>query len=183
MAGSASSTNCPTMSGRADAVIHAGDFGFFNHGSFERLSDRELRLHLVHSDLSRSDKERILDLSPDERIVAAREILPLSESPAYIEGRRNFSVPVYAVWGNHEDKDVVERLFRGDIRVKNLHILHHRRSYKVGPMHIYGLGGNFHGSLAENQNPRFKKNNPQKRLDSPCSSFSYNKLGHCPWER
>ena len=34
---------------RADAVIHAGDFGFFNHGSFERLSDRELRLHLVHS--------------------------------------------------------------------------------------------------------------------------------------
>lgn len=26
---------------RADAVIHAGDFGFFDDGSFERLSDRE----------------------------------------------------------------------------------------------------------------------------------------------
>ena len=35
---------------RADAVIHAGDFGFFDEGSFERLSDRELRFHVVHSD-------------------------------------------------------------------------------------------------------------------------------------
>jgi hypothetical protein len=36
---------------RADAVIHAGDFGFFDDGSIERLSDRELRLHVAHSDL------------------------------------------------------------------------------------------------------------------------------------
>jgi predicted phosphodiesterase len=128
---------------RADAVIHAGDFGFYDDGSYGRLSARELRLQVVHSDLSRSDKEGILDLSPDERIVAARESLPLSEFPAYIEGHRNFSVPVYAVWGNHEDKDVVERLFRGDIQVKNLHSLHHRRIYKVGPVLVYGLGGNF----------------------------------------
>jgi len=38
---------------RADAVIHAGDFGFFDDGSFERLADRELRLHIAHSDLPR----------------------------------------------------------------------------------------------------------------------------------
>ncbi len=94
---------------RADVVIHAGDFGFYDDGSYGRLSARELRLQVVHSDLSRSDKERILNLLPDERIVAAREILPLSEFPAYVEGRRDFSVPVHAVWGNHEDKDVVER--------------------------------------------------------------------------
>ena len=96
---------------QADAVIHVGDFGFYDDGSFERLSAREFRLQIVHSDLSRSDKERLLDLFPDERIVAAGEILPLSEFPAYIEGCRNFNFPVYAVWGNHEDKDVVERLF------------------------------------------------------------------------
>ena len=36
---------------RADAVNHAGDFGFFHDESFERLSDRELRLHVVHSDM------------------------------------------------------------------------------------------------------------------------------------
>lgn len=29
----------------ADAVIHAGDFGLYDDGSFERLSERELRLH------------------------------------------------------------------------------------------------------------------------------------------
>jgi len=46
------------------------------------------------------------------------------------------------VWGNHEDKDVVERIFRGDIQVKNLHILNHQRAYRVGPALVYGLGGN-----------------------------------------
>ena len=46
---------------RADAVIHPGDFGFYDDGSYGRLSARELRLQVVHS-----------DLSPDERIVAAR---------------------------------------------------------------------------------------------------------------
>jgi hypothetical protein len=35
----------------ADAVIHAGDFGFYDEGSYERLSERELRLHIIHSDL------------------------------------------------------------------------------------------------------------------------------------
>ena len=34
---------------QADAVIHAGDFGFYDDESFERLSDRELRLHVTHS--------------------------------------------------------------------------------------------------------------------------------------
>jgi len=42
---------------RADAVIHAGDFCFFDDGSFERLSDRELGLHVKHSDLSRTDRK------------------------------------------------------------------------------------------------------------------------------
>jgi predicted phosphodiesterase len=36
---------------RADAVVHAGDFEFFDQGSVERLSDRELKLHAAHSDL------------------------------------------------------------------------------------------------------------------------------------
>ena len=29
---------------QADAVIHAGDFGFYDDGGFEHLSERELRL-------------------------------------------------------------------------------------------------------------------------------------------
>jgi predicted phosphodiesterase len=128
---------------RADAVIHAGDFGFYDDGSYERLSDRELQLRIVHSDLSPADKERILSLPRKEKIKAVKEDCPLSELPLYIEGTTQLDVPVYAVWGNHEDKDVVERFFRGDIQVENLHILHHRQAYRVGPALIYGLGGNF----------------------------------------
>ena len=127
----------------ADAVIHAGDFGFYDDGSYERLSDRELRLRVVHSDLVQEEKKRILALSLSERRAAMRNSCPLSEFPSYIDGHRRFNVPVYAVWGNHEDKEVVDKLFRGDIQVENLHILHHRQAYRVGPTLVYGLGGNF----------------------------------------
>ena len=40
----------------AEAVIHAGDFGFFDQDSADRLSDRELRLQVVHSELPKSEK-------------------------------------------------------------------------------------------------------------------------------
>jgi predicted phosphodiesterase len=127
---------------RADAVIHAGDFGFFNHGSFERLSDRELKLHVVHSDLLQTEKNQVLALPRSNLIEAVREHRLLGAFQSYIDGTESFEVPVYAVWGNHEDKDVVERLFSGDITVENLHILHHRQSYQVGPALVFGLGGN-----------------------------------------
>jgi hypothetical protein len=32
---------------QADAVIHAGDFGFYDDESFERLSDRELKNYFI----------------------------------------------------------------------------------------------------------------------------------------
>ena len=127
---------------RADAVIHAGDFGFFDDGSIERLSDREIRLHVVHSDLPRTEKDRILVLSRKDMIEAARKHHLLGGFQPYIDRIESFRVPVYAIWGNHEDRDVVERLFRCDITVDNLNILHHRQGYRVGPAFVYGLGGN-----------------------------------------
>jgi predicted phosphodiesterase len=127
---------------RADAVIHAGDFGFFDDRSFERLSDRELRLHIAHSDLPRIEKDRILTLSRDAMIKTAREHRLLGAFQSFLDGIESFHVPVYAVWGNHEDKDVVERLSRGDVAVRNLHILHHRQGYRVGRAFVFGLGGN-----------------------------------------
>jgi hypothetical protein len=36
---------------RADAVVHAGDFGFYDDQSVNRLGSRELFLRIVHSDL------------------------------------------------------------------------------------------------------------------------------------
>jgi len=127
---------------RADAVVHAGDFGFFDHGSFERLSYRELRLHVAHSDLLQTKKNQILALSRNNLIKAVREHHLLGGFQSYLDGVKSFQVTIYAVWGNHEDKDVVERLFSGDLTVENLHILNHRQSYQVGPAFVFGLGGN-----------------------------------------
>lgn len=102
---------------QADAVIHAGDFGFYDDGSFERLSDRELRLHVTHSDLPRAEKDNLLTLSRFDLIAQLRKLRLLGEFQSYIDERSSFQVPVYAVWENHEDKEVVERLFSGDVAV------------------------------------------------------------------
>ena len=138
---------------QADAVIHAGDFGFYDDESFERLSDRELRLHVTHSDLPRAEKDNLLALSRIDLIAQARMLRLLGEFRSYIDGGNSFQVPVYAVWGNHEDKDVVERLFNGDVTIANLHMLHHRQGYRVGPAYVYGLGGNLLPGLKMMQRP------------------------------
>jgi hypothetical protein len=97
---------------------------------------------VAHSDLLQTKKNQILALSRNKLIEAVREHRLLGGFQAYLDGIKSFQVPVYAVWGNHEDKDVVERLFSGDITVENLHILHHRQIYQVGPAIVFGLGGN-----------------------------------------
>ena len=127
---------------RADAVIHAGDFGFYDEGSYERLSDRELRLHITHSDLDTESQKGILGLPRAERIAASKKACPLTELPAYIEKKRRFELPVYAVWGNHEDKVMVERFFHSELEVENLHVLSNHMAFRVGPAFVYGLGGN-----------------------------------------
>jgi len=138
---------------QADAVIHAGDFGFYDEGSYERLSERELRLQIVHSDLSPADRERFLALPRKEKIAAAKKDCPLSELPLYVNREQRFDVPVYAVWGNHEDKHVVERFFRGELEVENLHVLTGRNAYQVGPALVYGVGGNLLGGSKFLQHP------------------------------
>ena len=127
---------------RAEAVIHAGDFGFFDDGSPERLSDRELRLQVTHSDIPSTEKTRMGQLPRDQLIEQVRNHRLLGEFQSYLEGRKSFHVPVYAVWGNHEDKSVVEKLCRRNTTVANLHILHHRQGYRLGTAFVYGLGGN-----------------------------------------
>jgi hypothetical protein len=48
--------DAPASHVRADVVIHAGDFGFYDDGSYGRLSARELRLlvgeHALHMEAS-----------------------------------------------------------------------------------------------------------------------------------
>lgn len=126
----------------ADAVIHAGDFGFYDGGSCDRLTERELRLRVIHSHLEDAEKRAALQLPPPELKRLVEETLPLSDLPAYLSGQEEFSVPVYAVWGNHEDVEVVKGFHRGELQVPNLHLLCELGTFRLGRCRIFGLGGN-----------------------------------------
>ena len=126
-----------------DVVIHAGDFGFYDDTSVDRLSERELKLRIVHSDLGDSVKKDILTASREEQRRFVREHLPLSDLPLFLSGEKRFDCPVYAVWGNHEDVEVVKRFRSGEYEVHDLNVLHEESSFHLGGLHIFGLGGNF----------------------------------------
>lgn len=109
----------------ADMVIHAGDFGFYDDQSINRLSPRELRLLISHSPIWRqynvdkqTKRETFIEIVKKHKL--------LGDFPDYISGEKQFSVPVYAVWGNHEDVQVLKRLSKV-LRIDNLHLLdeHH----------------------------------------------------------
>jgi predicted phosphodiesterase len=135
--------NALADSTRAAAVVHAGDFGFYDDESTASLSDRELALRIVHSSLEPDLRKKAFDFSRDEKVALIHGRCPLSDLAQYLRGQKRFRVPVYAVWGNHEDKAVVEKFLRGAYQVENLHLIHEKEAYHVGPFHLVGLGGNF----------------------------------------
>ena len=124
-------------------MIHSGDLGFYDSDSYARLSDREARLLVIHSDLSKEEQARILELRPDDRRAAAKELRLAGEFQEYLDGDKAFPVPVYAVWGNHEDRKVVERLVQDEQHVPHLHLIHPSQAFQVGQVLIYGVGGNY----------------------------------------
>lgn len=131
----------------AHAVLHAGDFGFYDDESVDRLEARELFLRVIHSHLPDEEKKKAKKLSGDKMRSFIRNELPLSDFGAWLREGRGFRVPVYAVWGNHEDRKVVEDLLTQKRRVENLHLLHEGASHRVGPFELFGLGGNIVPSL------------------------------------
>jgi predicted phosphodiesterase len=122
----------------ADLCIHAGDFGFYDAGSVDAFSQRELSLLIKHSDLDEDTKESLLrgkDLRP---AVQAPDVLGIF--PDFLEGKKKFPLPVYAVWGNHDDSNVVQRLIQTPL--SNLYLLYDKIYYDMGDFVILGLGGN-----------------------------------------
>ncbi|MGC4118049.1 MAG: metallophosphoesterase [Myxococcales bacterium] len=129
---------------RAEAVLHAGDFGFYDDGSAERLESRELFLRVVHSHLSGPEKNRAKKLRGDALRDFVRASLPLSDLGAWLRTGRGFAQPTYAVWGNHEDGVVIANLLAGRRTVPHLTLLGVARH---GPFRFFGLGGNLLPSL------------------------------------
>lgn len=135
----------------ADAVLHAGDFGFYDDGSVDRLEARELFLRVIHSNLPEAEKKKAKKLSGDKMRSFFRSEMPMSDLAAWLREGRGFRVPVYAVWGNHEDRVVIEDLLAKRTRVENLHLLHDGADHRVGPFELFGLGGNIVPSLLGDQ--------------------------------
>jgi len=124
---------------RADAVVHAGDFGFYDDDSAARLESRELFLRVVHSDLPPDAKRQAKKLKGDALRDFIRTKLPLSDLGGWLREGRGFAQPTLAVWGNHEDGAVVADLLAGRRRVPNLTLIGRAR---LGPFRVFGLGGN-----------------------------------------
>jgi hypothetical protein len=124
---------------RADAVLHAGDFGFYDHDSADRIESRELFLRVVHSHLPSQTKQRAKKLKGDALRAFIRSELPLSDLGGWLHSGRGFSLPTFAVWGNHEDGAVVADLLAGRRHVPNLSLL---GTGTCGPFRFFGLGGN-----------------------------------------
>lgn len=124
---------------RADAIIHAGDFGFYDDASVDRLESRELFLRIIHSDLPADVKAQAKKRKGAALREFIRSKLPLSDLGAWLREGRGFSLPTFAVWGNHEDGAVVADLLAGRRSVPNLTLIAHAQH---GPVRLFGLGGN-----------------------------------------
>lgn len=138
--------NEKVMETNADMVIHAGDFGFYDNQSIHRISPRELRLLISHSPIWRqynvdkqSTRETCIEIIKKHKL--------LGDFPDYISGEKQFKVPVYAVWGNHEDVQVLKQLST-TMLIDNLYLLDEHHFYQFREQDklefsLYGLGGNF----------------------------------------
>jgi hypothetical protein len=96
----------------------------------------------VHSDLPPEEKARAKKLSGQKMRDFIRASLPLGDLGRWLREGRGFRVPTFAVWGNHEDRVVVEDLLAGRARVPNLTLISERASHALGRFRVFGLGGN-----------------------------------------
>ncbi|SCV70995.1 BQ2448_3757 [Microbotryum intermedium] len=115
----------------AVAIIHSGDFGFYEPSSLPSISDRTLR-HLVQYSSLISPAFRSALLAPNVQPPLLREMLAspplklpggapgptvddpsyfgLSDFPKLLAGEIKLRVPVYTVWGACEDVAVLEKI-------------------------------------------------------------------------
>jgi predicted phosphodiesterase len=125
-----------------DACIHAGDFGFYDENSVENLNTKELRLQIKHSSvIPWEERKEYLTVAHEEQRRIIKKYKMLGNFSDYILGEKKFSIPVYAVWGNHEDQSVILKLLKNPI--KNLTLIHESNQVLLEDFCLFGVGGNF----------------------------------------
>ncbi|KAH9483025.1 hypothetical protein JR316_0005125 [Psilocybe cubensis] len=131
----------------AAAIIHTGDFGFFQANSLERINDRTLRHLTMYSPLIPAPQRTHL-LAPENPPALIRSTVNielLSEFPLLLSGQLTLSVPVYTVWGACEDVQVLEKFRSGAYSIPNLHVLDEATTRLLDiaglKLRLFGLGG------------------------------------------
>jgi len=125
--GKLSTLNALAIEHNAKAIIHTGDFGFYEASSLSRVSDRTLK-HLIQYSNLITPQFRAQLLAPHLQPGQLRQMLTsppsasgssstsssssfaLSEFPLLLSGELKFIVPVYTVWGACEDVSILEKL-------------------------------------------------------------------------
>ncbi|KEP49387.1 putative ser/thr protein phosphatase [Rhizoctonia solani 123E] len=145
--GHLSTLNQLARDARAVAIIHTGDFGFFEPSSVDRISDRTLRHLVSYSPLIPQDDRPNL-LAPDaplRNLITSNSTFSLSEFPQLLSGQITFDVPVYTVWGACEDVSILENFRTGTYTINNLHILDEATTRRIDvggvSLRLLGLGG------------------------------------------
>ncbi|KAF6762546.1 Ser/Thr protein phosphatase [Ephemerocybe angulata] len=147
--GRLSALNDLARDANAKAIIHTGDFGFFESSSLDKINDRTLRHLTMYSPLIPSAQRTHLlsNDNPPSVIRATVNIELLSEFPLLLSGQIKLQVPVYTVWGACEDVLVIEKFRSGAYSIENLHVLDEAttRCLDVGgvKLRLLGLGGAF----------------------------------------
>lgn len=148
--GNLSSLNKLAAETDAQAILHTGDFGFYEAESFERISDRTLR-HLVQYSTLIPPPLRAKLLSADvpggrtgagaggapaappppttsckemrTQMLSHPDSPLLTEFPSLLSGKLRLNVPVYTVWGACEDVRILEKIRTREYVIDNLHVL------------------------------------------------------------
>lgn len=84
------------------AIIHCGDFGFFDRGSVERMSEMQVRQLQLQSQQQSSRSKDVKDPAA------------LSELQLFLDLRKGFDIPVYVCYGGNEDVSLL--FISGDVR-------------------------------------------------------------------
>lgn len=130
----------------AAAIIHTGDFGFFEANSLDRITDRTLRHVTQYSPLiPQAQRAHLLSADSPDTIRSTVNVSLLSEFPLLLAGQIKLHVPVFTVWGTCEDVSVLEKFRAGTYNVENLHIIDEATTRLIDlggvKLRLFGLGG------------------------------------------
>jgi Icc-related predicted phosphoesterase len=125
---------------QADVCIHTGDFGFYSSSSIKAFNQKELTLQIKHSNLPEDEKANLLTSSLAKKENAIIEKKLLGNFEEYLNGNQQLGIPTFALFGNHDDTQIVSMLKNHPI--PNLTIVDENKICNFNNFNILGVSGN-----------------------------------------